>query len=123
MKSELEDSRKLLKRRTDENWFLKEKLRVEQEAGQKKEREIGKLSCKIADLDNTNKTVCLQDNELIRTLKAKLSDSLEEIETQKLEVKQLNKLISHADEIVKEKEKEISWLHNLVQKDQVEIKV
>ena len=47
LKSELEDTRKFLKRTTDENWLLKEKLRVEQENGQKKEREIGKLSCVV----------------------------------------------------------------------------
>merc|ERR1711872_465483 len=107
------------KRTTEENWFLKEKLRVEQECGQKKEREIGKLSCMVGDLENSNKTDILKENDMIQTLKAKLSDNIEEIEAYKTEINQLNDLISHADVIVKEKEKEISWLHDLVQKDQL----
>ena len=46
---------------------------------------------------------------------------MEVLESQKLEI--INDLVSQADEIVKEKEKEISWLNNLVHKDQMEIKV
>ena len=48
---------------------------------------------------------------------------MEVLESQKSEINQLNDLVSQADEIVKEKEKEISWLNNLVHKDQLEIKV
>ena len=48
---------------------------------------------------------------------------MEVLESQKSEINQLNDLVSQADEIVKGKEKEISWLNNLVHKDQLEIKV
>ena len=123
LKSELEDAKLLLKRTTEENWFLKEKLRVEQENGQKKEREIGKLSCKVGDLENCNKTQSTKENDMIQVVKTKLSDTLEEVESYKSEIKQLNDTISHADEILKNKEKEILWLHDLVQKNQLEIKV
>jgi len=122
LKSELEDAKLLLKRTTEENWFLKEKLRVEQENGQKKEREIGKLSCKVGDLENCNKTQSTKENDMIQVVKTKLSDTLEEVESYKSEIKQLNDTISHADEILKNKEKEILWLHDLVQKNQLEIK-
>ena len=59
----------------------------------------------------------------VQVVKAKLTDTLEEVETYKSEIKQLNDIISHADEILKKKEKEILWLHDLVQKNQLEIKV
>ena len=123
LKSELEDTKKLLKRTTDESWLLKEKLRVEQENGQKKEREIGKLSCIVGDLQNVHKQESTKENEVARTLKSKLTECMEVLESQKSEINQLNDLVSQADEIVKEKEKEISWLNNLVHKDQLEIKV
>ena len=123
LKSELEDTRKLLKRTTDENWLLKEKLRVEQENGLKKEREIGKLSCIVGDLENVNKQKSTTENEVTGTLKSKLTECMKVLESQKSEINQLNDLVSQADEIVKEKEKEISWLNNLVHKDQLEIKV
>ena len=117
LKSELEDARQMLKRTTEENWFLKEKLRVEQENGQKKEREIGKLSCQVGDLESR------KENDMMQDVEAKLAETLEEVETYKSEIHQLNNLISHADEIVKEKEKEILWLHDVAQKNQLEIKV
>ena len=123
LKSELEDARKMLKRTTDENWIIKEKLRVEQETGQKKEREIGKLSCAVSDLESVNREGSMKENDIIITLEGKLANSLEVLESQNTEIQQLNDLVSQADEIVKEKEKDISWLNNMVHKDQMEIKV
>ena len=75
LKSELEDARQLLKRTTEENWFLKEKLRVEQENGEKKEREIGNLSCKIGDLESCNKTQSTKEKDMVQVqvVKEKLS--------------------------------------------------
>ena len=122
LESELEDTRKLLKRTTDEIWLLTEKFRVEQENANKKDREIAKLACAVSDLENVNKNENLKENQNYKTLQFEFSKCTQELESQKAEIVQLNDLVSEADEIVKEKEKEISWLNDLVQKEQIKIK-
>lgn len=99
LQAELEDTKTALKRMTEETWLAKERLRVEMENKQKRERELTE-SCNLA-----------AKQELIQLQK--------ELDRTKLEVKQLNELVSEADEIVKDKEREIVTLTELVDRDKM----
>eukprot|EP00092_Neocalanus_flemingeri_P053279 GFUD01062570.1.p1 GENE.GFUD01062570.1~~GFUD01062570.1.p1 ORF type:complete len:852 (+),score=326.90 GFUD01062570.1:43-2598(+) len=121
LQSELQDTQKVLKRTTDEIWLLKERFRVENENGNKKDREIAKLTCAVSDLENTNKSQNMKENQNYKAIEVDLEKHMKELESQRNEIIQLNDLVSEADEIVKEKEKEISWLNDLVHKEQSEI--
>ena len=123
LKSELEDVKNMLKKTTDENWIIKEKLRIDQENIVKKDHEISKLSIFISELESSNQINHNKDNDINSVLKADLQKCVEELEANKYEIKQLTSLVTKADEIVKEKEQEILFLNNLAHKDQMEIKV
>jgi len=122
LKSELEDVKNMLKKTTDENWIIKEKLRIDQENIVKKDHEISKLSIFISELESSNQINHNKDNDINSVLKADLQKCVEELEANKYEIKQLTSLVTKADEIVKEKEQEILFLNNLAHKDQMEIK-
>jgi len=122
LKSELDDVKNMLKKTTDENWIIKEKLRIDQENIVKKDHEISKLSIFISELESTNQINHNKDNDINSVLKADLQKCVEELEANKYEIKQLTSLVTKADEIVKEKEQEILFLNNLAHKDQLEIK-
>ena len=123
LESELEETRKVLKCTTEEIWLLKEKLKVEEETSKKRDKEISKLSISLSDIEDFKRQVSEEENTSHIQMKTMLKDCWKEIESQKAEIKQLNDLVTKGDEILKEKEEEISGLINLVEKDKEEIKV
>jgi len=102
LQAELEDTKTALKRVTEEAWLVKEKLRVEVENGQKKQED----------------TLAAQN----LATQEKIANMQEELDMSRLQVKQLNDLVSEADEIVKDKEREVVQLTELVDRDRMLIK-
>jgi len=102
LQAELEDTKTALKRVTEEAWLTKERLRVELENGHKREHELTAA------------------NDL--AFKETISVLQKEVDMTKLQVKQLNELVSEADEIVKDKERDIVALTDLVDRDKMIIK-
>merc|ERR1712223_869063 len=102
LQAELADTKTALKKVTEEAWLTKEKLRVEVENGQKKQNDTNAAQI----LATQEKIACLQ----------------EELDMSRLQVKQLNDLVSEADEIVKDKEREVVQLSELVDRDRMLIK-
>jgi len=102
LEAELADTKTALKKVTEEAWLTKEKLRVEVENGQKRQNDTNAAQ----NLATQEKIACLQ----------------EELDMSRLQVKQLNDLVSEADEIVKDKEREVVQLSELVDRDRMLIK-
>ena len=120
MQREREDTRNILKKKkTEEICSLKEQLRIEQENGQMKEAEIIKLTCIVSDLQMKN----TKNSQKSGKLEEKLIACLEEAEKQKSQICDLNNLLSGANESIKEKEKEVSCLNDILQRDHFEVKV
>merc|ERR1719180_85878 len=91
-----------VKRVTEEAWLVKEKLRVEVENGQKKQED----------------TLAAQN----LATQEKIASMQEELDMSRLQVKQLNDLVSEADEIVKDKEREVVQLTESIDRDRMLIK-
>jgi len=102
LQAELADTKTALKRVTEEAWLVKEKLRVEVENGQKRQ-------------DDTLAAQNLATQEKIASMQ-------EELDMSRLQVKQLNDLVSEADEIVKDKEREVVQLTESTDRDRMLIK-
>ena len=113
MQREREDTRNILKKTTEEICSLKE------QNGQMKEAEIIKLTCIVSDLKMKN----TKNSQKSGKLEEKLIACLEEAEKQKSQICDLNNLLSGANESIKEKEKEVSSLNSILQRDHFEVKV
>ena len=119
LQREREDTRNILKKTTEEICSLKEQLRIEHENGQIKESEIVKLTCIVSDLEMKN----TKNSDITGKIEEKLITCLEEEEKQKSEIHKLKNLLSGTNEILEEKEKEVSCLNEIRQRDHLEIKV
>eukprot|EP00092_Neocalanus_flemingeri_P011053 GFUD01011901.1.p1 GENE.GFUD01011901.1~~GFUD01011901.1.p1 ORF type:complete len:835 (-),score=288.99 GFUD01011901.1:58-2562(-) len=123
LKSELERTKIQLKTTSEEILLLKEKLKIEEDTMKKKDKEISKLSISLADLENCKSQVSEEENDTHIQMKTLLKDCWKQMESQKVEIKQLNDLVTKGDEILEEKEEQIDELTNLAQKDKEEIKL
>jgi len=125
LQCDLEETGKTIKCTKDEIWLLKERIRVGEDKNKQKDIEISRLSISLSDLEETNIAMKerKEDNVTQVQMKTMLKDCWKEIESQKLEIKQLNDLMTKGDEILKEKETEISELKKLVKRDKEEMKL
>ena len=97
LQDELKETKKALKKSTDEMWLLKEKINSETDTKRIKEKEKSRIEA--------------QNNKFNQ-----------EIQSQLQEIEQLNGLLTRGDEIIKSKEREITSLHKRLQQDKEVIK-
>ena len=104
---------------TDKIGLLTTKLRSEEEANLIKENQIYELSISLKKLSEEGAEKAHTHSQM----KAMLKNCWTNLEYQKVEIKQLNDLVTKADQIMEEKDEKITELTNQAVKNKENIKV
>ena len=123
LESELEETRKVLKCTTEEIWLLKEKLKVEEESSQKKDKQITKLTISLSDLNEQKAAANDEETSMHIQMKTTLKECWEKIKSSTTEMEELKEQIAKGETALIEKETKIAELMNLINEDEQKIKV